>query len=82
MRFRGRALSEFSGAGGEWQCTTFFTLVEVAHDWGLRPSELGLCDPVEDLDLMTAYTRTTAKMHAVEARAREKAARRAMRRRV
>jgi hypothetical protein len=40
--------------------------VSVAHEWGKRPSELGICSPEDDVALMAAYTRTRQLMQAIE----------------
>ncbi len=44
----------------------FFALVDVAHDWGMRPSQLGLCKEEDDLSVMTAFTSTVGKMRGYE----------------
>lgn len=33
-----------------------------AKEWGLRPSELGLCRPEQDLSVMLAYIDARARM--------------------
>lgn len=40
--------------------------MHVLHDWGMRPSELGYCDPEDDIVWMTAYTHTRGDMTAWE----------------
>lgn len=39
----------------------------VAKDWDLRPSDLGICPPEDDIPIMIAYTQVTALMSAVKA---------------
>ena len=46
-------------------------LVRTAKEWGLKPSELGICSPDEDLTYMVAWTRAETKMMAWEQRERE-----------
>ena len=36
----------------------------MAHDWGMRPSELGICHEQYDLTMMAAYSRTKGLMTA------------------
>jgi hypothetical protein len=45
--------------------------VQTAHDWGYKPSELGICDPEDDLAVMAAYTNTRTRMAAWEEHKRE-----------
>jgi hypothetical protein len=49
-----------------WSSSSGFALLHTAKDWGYKPSELGLCEPEEDLTLMVAYTSTVSDMEAVE----------------
>lgn len=46
--------------------------LRTAHEWGKRPSELGICDKEEDLAWMTAFTNTKAYMSAWENQTRKK----------
>jgi len=48
-----------------------FQKLGTAHDWGYKPSELGICKPKHDLDLMSAYTNAKNKMALWEEHARE-----------
>lgn len=57
-------LSKLKSKPGEWWASQFFAQVEVAHDWHVRPSTLGICTEDEDVAVMSAYTRTTAAMSA------------------
>jgi len=50
----------------KWTSSLGFALLHTAHDWGYKPSELGLCEPEDDLLWMTAYSSTVADMEAVE----------------
>ena len=43
-----------------------FSWLGVAHDWGYKPSELGICEPADDMLLMVSYTRTKSLMRAYE----------------
>lgn len=47
-------------------------MIDVAHDWGVIPSQLGLCKPEDDLSVMAAFTWTTAKMRAHEQEEQER----------
>jgi len=37
-----------------------YHLVDVAHQWRLKPSEMGVCEPQYDIPLMVAYARNKA----------------------
>jgi len=43
--------------------------LRTAHDWKMRPSDLGICSPDQDLVMMTAFTNTRNMMMFVEAEA-------------
>lgn len=43
-----------------------FHLIDVAHEWGLLPSTLGVCEPESDHALMVAYIRNKALRAAWE----------------
>lgn len=49
-----------------WIHSIFFELVHTAKEWGRLPSELGLCDPEEDLLFMTAHEEVVSEMRAFE----------------
>ena len=51
-------------------------LIRTARDWGLKPSDLGICAPEDDLVYMVAWTRVESHMMAVEQRERERQQRR------
>lgn len=46
--------------------TLLFGYVGAAMEWGIRPSELGLCQPAEDLAVMAAYVQDKNEMAAWE----------------
>ena len=50
----------------KWKYSSYFAMVDTAHEWGKRPSELGLCKPAEDLAVMQVYTDTVARMRSQE----------------
>jgi len=54
-------------------------MADAAHDWQRPPSFFGICEPKDDPILMTAYTRTVARMRAVENMEQAKAAKKANR---
>ena len=41
-------------------------LVKTAKEWGLRPSDFGVCYPDDDRAVMLAFEKTTGDMQAVE----------------
>jgi len=40
--------------------------MDAAHDWGMRPSALGICEPQEDAALMVAYSQARSKVASIE----------------
>jgi hypothetical protein len=72
VQWKGRPLADLSLRKGNWTYAQEFEAVETAHDWGIRPSELGICSPDEDMAVMTAYTRTISRMRAWEAQEQER----------
>lgn len=46
--------------------------IDVAHQWGMRPSELGICEPADDPPLMVAYARNKSLRAAWEAQVAER----------
>lgn len=53
-----------------------FSQVGIAQRWsGRLPSELGICDPSDDVALMASYLRQRDLMSAYESQEREKDAR-------
>lgn len=55
-----------------WHTAPYFGYVMAAYEWHVRPSELGLCRPEEDLAVMLTYVDTRARMQAYEQRQAEK----------
>jgi hypothetical protein len=49
-----------------WEFSTFFSIVDAAHDWHEKPSFFGICDPKDDPVIMSAYSRSVARMRAIE----------------
>jgi len=45
--------------------------MRAAKEWHLKPSELGICSPEDDLAYMVAYLRTEIRMTAWEIQERE-----------
>jgi len=52
-------------------------LIQAAKAWGQKPSELGLCDPDDDLTYIVAWERTEYRMLAWERQEQERKAKRA-----
>ena len=46
----------------------------MAHYWGKKPSELGLCEPDDDPAIMMAYYQTSQAMEAYETFQQQQAA--------
>jgi hypothetical protein len=51
---------------GDWWYSDLFAKVGYAKAWGKFPSELGLCSPEENADLMFAYCMARGTMDAYE----------------
>ena len=49
-----------------WVHSRYFSAIDVCHDWHIRPSEFGLCEPDDDFAVMTAYTSTVADINSYE----------------
>lgn len=49
-------------------------LMKAAKEWKLRPSELGLCGPDDDITYMVAYLRAESNMAAWEQQEAEREA--------
>ena len=73
VRWKGIEVRKLATRKGNWQYSGFFALVDTAHDWGYRPSDLGACMPEEDLAVMQVYTDTSNRMKAQEVLAQEAA---------
>jgi len=58
----GTPLEHLKRSPQQWWTTPYFGYVMAAHDWHIRPSELGLCRPSEDLSVMLAYIDARARM--------------------
>lgn len=56
-----------------------FITIGVLKEWGRLPSEFGLCDPEEDLLIMSAYISAKSDMDAYEQQKAEERAERAAR---
>ena len=48
--------------------------MRAAKEWHLRPSELGICSPEDDLAYMVAYLKTETRMTAWEIQEAEREA--------
>ena len=81
VRWRDTPVRNLQTRRGNWHYSEFYALVDTAHEWGYRPSELGLCKADEDLAVMQAYTDTTMRMRSHENLEREKAINRNRKRR-
>jgi len=75
MTWNDHPLDTLEPPPGKWSASRLFELVHVAHDWGMRPSVLGLCDPEDDAEIMTAYTLSQDNVGAWERYQAEKKAR-------
>lgn len=51
-----------------------YHLVDVAHQWGVLPSTLGICETDNDIPLMVAYARNKALRMAWENQVAEREA--------
>ena len=51
-------------------------VIRATKAWGLRPSDLGLCAPEDDVVYMVAWERTEAAMIAWEEQERERESKR------
>lgn len=51
---------------GDWTSNDILLEMKASCDWGIRPSDLGICEPDEDLLMMSAYVKTVAEMTAVD----------------
>ena len=51
-------------------------LIRAAKEWGLKPSELGICSPEDDLAYMVAWLRADTRMRAWEQAEAEREAKR------
>ena len=47
-------------------------MMQAAKAWGLKPSDLGICSPDDDLTYIVAWERTEMNMKAWERRQQEK----------
>lgn len=56
---------------GDWWYSDLFAKVGYAKAWGYKPSELGLCDPSEDAELMFAFCQARGTMDAYDAQLQE-----------
>ena len=63
---QGHPLHDLETGDSPWEADRLYELVDAAHDWGVRPSALGLCEPDEDAALMVAYTQARGHVAAVE----------------
>lgn len=50
-----------------WWYSDSFSIMQALEAWQILPSEFGLCDPEEDLYLMTAYKQNQAIMREWDA---------------
>ena len=81
MRWKGNPLQNLTTRKGNWRYSEYFALVDTAHEWGERPSALGLCEPGEDLAVMQGYTDAVTRMRAWENQEQEREMKRRSRRR-
>ena len=49
-----------------WQASPYYNEVAAAQYWGVRPSEMGLCDREDDPAVMIAYFQTVKAMEGYE----------------
>ena len=49
-----------------WKHSLRLTEIDAAHEWGVKPSDLGLCSKEDDVSMMVAYMMTIRKMSAWE----------------
>lgn len=77
--YKGRSVSYKSIRAGHWEIKDpmgkyLWGQLDVAHDWHRWPSELGICQPDDDVALMAGFTRTKKLMQVYEDQEREKQA--------
>ena len=48
----------------DWRAAQYFNEVAAAHYWNRKPSELGLCAPKDDPEVMMGYYLTVKSMEA------------------
>lgn len=51
-----------------------YSACHAANLWGVRPSDVGLCDPADDVIFMVAYARARSHIEIVNAWEREREA--------
>lgn len=61
---------------GDWEFVEemgqyIYHLVDVAFQWGMKPSEVGVCEPEYDVPLMVAFARNKAMRAAWETQVAE-----------
>jgi hypothetical protein len=61
---------QFEEEWGEY----LYHLIDVAHQWGLKPSDIGICEMTYDVPLMVAYVRNKALRMAWENQVAEREA--------
>lgn len=75
----GAHLSTLSIPKGDWFYDPYYALLSVAIEWNIRPSEIGYCDPEDDIVVMMSYNMVKAKMQAFDAEVSRKDSERARR---
>ena len=50
-------------------------MIDTCHDWHRLPSEFGLCEPADDMALMSAFSGTVATMRSWERQENERESR-------
>ena len=51
---------------GNWRATQYYTEIGMAHFWGRKPSELGLCEEADDPAVMMSYYLATKGIEAYD----------------
>ena len=51
---------------GNWRHSLLYSQADACYEWHVRPSEVGLCEPAEDINWMVAYLQAKRKMAAYE----------------
>lgn len=62
----GTPLGDIRLEDGKWSYNPIFARCGYARDWGVKPSDVGVCLPEEDAAFMIAYSRSIGKMRAYD----------------
>ena len=63
---------ELETGKGDWRHSLFYSQADACYEWSLRPSDIGLCEPDDDINWMVAYLQAKRKMAAYEIEQQER----------